>query len=353
MGSNWSSMKLGECADFLSGGTPSNSNLDYWIGTIPWVSAKELKLLRLHDAEDHISQTACADGARLAPSGSILMLVQGMTVHNDLPICVAMREMTFNQDLKALVAKPHVSSSFLTYWLIANKPELCTIIDSASHGTGRIHTDVMRDYEIKLPQLAEQRRIAEVFERLDDKIELNRRTNETLEAMAKALFKSWFVDFDLVRKKAASRQPAGLDAATAKLFPDTFEDSPLGKIPKGWRAVPLPQAIEVNRTISLAKGTIAPYLEMTNTPTTAARAVTWKTASSDRECDFATAIRSSPESRHASKTARQPTSISSQMAKLARVRPSTSSCGASIHFRRRIRISLLEAMFSELMSSRT
>jgi type I restriction enzyme S subunit len=70
---------------------------------------------------------------------------------------------------------------------------------------------------------------------LDDKIELNRKMNETLEQMAKALFKSWFVDFDPVYAKAAGRHPAGMDRATADLFPESFVDSELGKIPKGWR----------------------------------------------------------------------------------------------------------------------
>ena len=69
---------------------------------------------------------------------------------------------------------------------------------------------------------------------LDDKIELNRRMNATLEAMARALFQSWFVDFDPVRAKLDGRQPTGLDPATAALFPNEFEDSELGPIPKGW-----------------------------------------------------------------------------------------------------------------------
>ena len=69
---------------------------------------------------------------------------------------------------------------------------------------------------------------------LDDKIELNRRMNATLEAMARALFQSWFVDFDPVRAKLDGRQPTGLDPATAALFPNEFEDSPIGRVPKGW-----------------------------------------------------------------------------------------------------------------------
>ncbi len=74
---------------------------------------------------------------------------------------------------------------------------------------------------------------------LDDKIELNRRMNETLEAMARALFKSWFVDFDPVRAKAEGRRPSGMDAETAKLFPSKFEKSDVGEVPKGWTALPL------------------------------------------------------------------------------------------------------------------
>lgn len=89
---------------------------------------------------------------------------------------------------------------------------------------------------VTLPPLPEQHSIAHILGTLDDKIELNRRMNETLEAIARAIFKSWFVDFDPVRAKAAGKQPIGMDAETAALFPDSFEDSELGEIPRGWRA---------------------------------------------------------------------------------------------------------------------
>jgi len=92
----------------------------------------------------------------------------------------------------------------------------------------------LRRVNLVLPPLPEQRAIAHILGTLDDKIELNRRMNETLEAMARALFKSWFVDFDPVRAKAEGRQPYGMDAETAALFPDSFEASPLGEVPRGW-----------------------------------------------------------------------------------------------------------------------
>jgi type I restriction enzyme S subunit len=122
-------------------------------------------------------------------------------------------------------------------------------------------------FELSLPPLAEQRAIASVLGALDDKIELNRRMNATLEAMARALFQSWFLNFDPVRAQLDGRPPVGLDPATAALFPASFEDSELGPIPKGWSAKPLPEAIEVNPRRTLKAGTIAPYLDMKNLPT--------------------------------------------------------------------------------------
>jgi len=87
---------------------------------------------------------------------------------------------------------------------------------------------------IPLPPAQERQAIAHILGTLDDKIELNRRMNQTLEEMARALFKSWFVDFDPVRAKAEGREPVGMDGETASLFPDGFEDSELGEIPRGW-----------------------------------------------------------------------------------------------------------------------
>ena len=98
-----------------------------------------------------------------------------------------------------------------------------------------IRQSELKKVEIPLPPLDEQNRIAHILGTLDDKIELNRQMNETLEAIAQTIFKSWFVDFDPVRAKMEGRMPAGMDAATATLFPSAFQDSPLGKIPKGWK----------------------------------------------------------------------------------------------------------------------
>jgi type I restriction enzyme S subunit len=118
----------------------------------------------------------------------------------------------------------------------------------AAHLVGAVqqHFNVAsaKTMEIPLPPIQEQKAIAHILGTLDDKIELNRKTNETLEAMAKALFKSWFVDFDPVRAKAEDR-PTGLPAEISDLFPDSFEDSKLGEIPSGWSIVQLGDLIEL------------------------------------------------------------------------------------------------------------
>jgi type I restriction enzyme S subunit len=114
---------------------------------------------------------------------------------------------------------------------------------------------------LPFPERKIQEYIGKFYYLLSAKIELNRRTNETLEAMAKALFKSWFVDFDPVREKAAGRQPAGLDADTAKLFPSSFEDSSLGTIPKGWKVRRLSEITSKIGSGATPRGGSAVYLD--------------------------------------------------------------------------------------------
>jgi type I restriction enzyme S subunit len=99
---------------------------------------------------------------------------------------------------------------------------------------------------VTVPSLGAQQAIAGFLCALDDRITLLRETNATLEAIAQALFKSWFVDFDPVRAKAEGRQPEGMDAATAALFPDSFEESELGLVPKGWKMSTLGSICESN-----------------------------------------------------------------------------------------------------------
>ncbi len=107
-----------------------------------------------------------------------------------------------------------------------------------------LNEGIIRSFSFGLPTLAEQKRIASSLSDLDDKIELNRKLNETLETMARALFKSWFVDFNPVRAKAEGRDPC-LPAHIAALFPNSFEDSEFGEIPEGWTPTTLDEEFEI------------------------------------------------------------------------------------------------------------
>ena len=124
----------------------------------------------------------------------------------------------------------------------------------------------LSNLDIPVPSAGEQRAIARILGTLDDKIELNRRMNATLEATARALFKSWFVDFDPVRAKMEGRD-TGLPKDIADLFSDRLVESELGEIPEGWSLEPLPELIDVNPPRPLRRGKIAPYLDMANMPT--------------------------------------------------------------------------------------
>lgn len=103
-----------------------------------------------------------------------------------------------------------------------------------SSGRQRVPNDAIEKYECEFPPLSDQKAIAHILGTLDDKIELNQKMNQTLEEIAKAIFKSWFVDFDPVRAKAEGR-PTGLPPEISDLFPDELVDSEIGEIPKGWQ----------------------------------------------------------------------------------------------------------------------
>src|SRR5690606_14830664 len=124
-----------------------------------------------------------------------------------------------------------------------------------------------KNFPIVLPPLGIQKVIASLLSAFDDRITLLRETNATLEAIAQALFKSWFVDMDPVRATMEGRAPEGMDEATAALFPDALEESELGWVPKGWRVGALDSVFGFNPKRPLKKDVQAPYLDMAGVAT--------------------------------------------------------------------------------------
>lgn len=123
-------------------------------------------------------------------------------------------------------------------------------IDFRRFNTGSAQPSLNRNHihpmPLAFPDVPEQRAISRLLGRLDDKIALNRRMNETLEAPARTIFRSWFVDFDPVTAKSEGRRPAHMSRETAELFPDSFQESEIGPIPKGWRVTRLDEVVDVN-----------------------------------------------------------------------------------------------------------
>ena len=165
----WHRTTLGAVAKFHSGNTPSKERTSFWGGDFPWVTARDMKTLRLHATKLGLSHAGVHEAA-VAPSQAVLVLTRGMTLLKDLPVCLIEREMAFNQDIKALVPLPEVYAPFLAYQLLARKGAILNLVDTAGHGTGRLDTGLLKESEFWVPPLGEQRRIASILSTWDQAI---------------------------------------------------------------------------------------------------------------------------------------------------------------------------------------
>ncbi|MFI8580559.1 restriction endonuclease subunit S [Ectopseudomonas khazarica] len=156
-------------------------------------------------------------------------------------------EYVVSQSQMKITVDPEKADPQFIYYLFRSEEQLRYVLNSAIQ-TGVPHTNlgILRKTPVSIPALGAQKAIAEFLCAFDDRITQLRETNATLEAIAQALFKSWFVDFDPVRAKAEGRRPEGMDATTAALFPDGFEESELGLVPKGWNMSTLGAICDAN-----------------------------------------------------------------------------------------------------------
>lgn len=206
---------LGDITSWSSGGTPNKQVTRFWEGNIPWISAKSMKQEFISDSELHISLEGLKAGSCLANEGDILLLVRGSELFNRIPICYANNQVAFNQDVKAIAASKEILPLYLFYWLKAKEDYLKAKVESTGIGAGKFDLEFLQNLSIDLPSLDKQQQIVNILHSITRKIENNAAINRNLEEQAKAIFKSWFVDFEP--------------------FQDgEFIDSELGKIPKGW-----------------------------------------------------------------------------------------------------------------------
>lgn len=158
---DWPLVPLRYLVRFLSGGTPDKGNADFWTGgTIPWVSPKDMKVDRINDSEDHITDAALDGSAtQLVPVGSVLVVVRGMILVHTLPVAVTTGPVTINQDIKALVCGSRILPEFLHAVLAGQAEWLLSQADSSAHGTKKIETEVLQRFEVPCPSLELQTKI--------------------------------------------------------------------------------------------------------------------------------------------------------------------------------------------------
>ena len=236
-GRAWASTYLEDVAEELTVGHVGPMASEYVPSGIPFLRSQNIEPFRVSLADTKF--ITAEFHSKLAKSvlrpGDVVIVRTGKpgtaaVVPDWLPVANC-------ADLVIVRAGPRLDPHFLCYYINGLAGHH---VDAHIVGAVQQHFNVgsARRLPLRLPSLDEQHAVAYILGTLDDKIELNRRTNETLESIARALFKSWFVDFDPVRAKAEGRQPTGMDA-TAALFPSELVDSELGAIPKGWSALPL------------------------------------------------------------------------------------------------------------------
>ena len=230
-------LKLGDITS-LSQGLAINSKTKHLLKNkgIPLLRIKDL----INNQVEQYVDTENAPRKCLARKSDIIYTRTGQVglVFND-------REgVIHNNCFKVIPDETIVNKKFL-YWFLFQKKVRDYAINIAS---GSVQKDLnhssFASIPIKLPSLKHQEKAAKIFDTLKRKIELNLKMNETLEEIAKRLFKSWFIDFDPVRAKAEGR-PTGLSKEISDLFPDSFEDSELGEIPTGWKVSKLESIFDV------------------------------------------------------------------------------------------------------------
>ncbi|WP_207632505.1 restriction endonuclease subunit S [Foetidibacter luteolus] len=225
---SWKEYKLGElCKKVTSGGTPLRSRKEYYEnGKIPWLKTKEVANGRIYTTENYISEIGLANSsAKLIPQNSIIIAMYGdgetagRVAINKIPLST-------NQACCNLIINEGIADYEYIYYYLLNSYDYLVNLKLGS-GQQNLSATIIKNVSVQLPTLDYQKKLVSILSSLDDKIELNRQTNQTLEAIAQALFKEWFVDFNF-------------PGATGEM-----EESELGEIPKGWRVGKLGDVLTV------------------------------------------------------------------------------------------------------------
>lgn len=188
--------RLGDIVKLSSGGTPSKNNPDYWGGDIPWISAKNMKDEFLSDSSLHITREGLNHGSRLAPEGSLLLLVRGSGLFNDIPICFVERDLAFNQDVKCIesVEPERIPNKYIFYWLKSQKYVLSQSVGVTTIGAGKFDTDYILNMEIPIPTIEIIKKQVSFIDAITQMIRFNTKINDNLLQQAQTIYREMFVN---------------------------------------------------------------------------------------------------------------------------------------------------------------
>ncbi|MGH8930028.1 MAG: restriction endonuclease subunit S [Egibacteraceae bacterium] len=183
---------LSQCGTLLSGGTPDTSDTRYWGGGIPWITASSIKSKCISSSKRTLTAEGLRIGSRKVPKGSLIFVVRGMSLKKEFRIGLTTEVVAFGQDCKALVPCSGIDSRYLYYALEDRSAEILTLVDEASHGTGRLQTKLLCALKIRMPKLEEQRRIVEILDTVDDQTRILERAIIKFEAALRGLHQRLF-----------------------------------------------------------------------------------------------------------------------------------------------------------------
>ena len=221
---DWELSTIGSYTTWMSGGTPSRSNDEFWNGTIPWISGSTLKNFEISTSDQFLSEAAVTFGSKMAPLGAVLLLVRGSALHNEIRAGMVVEPVAFNQDVKALVPAKGLDARFLTFFIQGMESELLKLVSSAGNSAGVLDTELVKNFKLFLPSHQEQTTIANALSDVDALI------NELEKLIAKKQAIKTATMQQLLTGRTRLPQFALREDGTQK----GYKQSELGEIPEDW-----------------------------------------------------------------------------------------------------------------------
>lgn len=186
LSSDWFSVDLASAAKWYSGGTPKTSDLRFWGGELPWISALSLKSCWIEDSDRRLTELGATSGTRVVPAGTVLFVVRGSSLKEEFRIGLTQREVAFGQDCKALLPIPDIDPHVLFHGIYGSRARVLELVDETSIGAGRLSTDLIMKLEIRVPASRDSSAVGRI--RSLDQLSANHlRENRALSALREIL----------------------------------------------------------------------------------------------------------------------------------------------------------------------